>query len=96
MLRYLTTSYSESYAKRDARRLRDLVSSEWYRSLWPEIELHRAAELSFETTARGAREGMPFQSLTGGRGDRVIIDDPHSAETADSEAERARTTRIFR
>ena len=95
-LRYLTTSYSESYAKRDARRMRDLVSSEWYRSLWPEIELHRAAELSFETTARGAREGMPFQSLTGGRGDRVIIDDPHSTETAESEAERARTTRIFR
>lgn len=95
-LRYLTTSYSETYAKRDSRRMRDLVSSEWYRSLWPEIELHRAAELSFENTRRGAREGMPFQSLTGGRGDRVIIDDPHSTETAESEAERARTTRIFR
>lgn len=95
-LRYLTTSYSETYAKRDSRRMRDLVSSEWYRSLWPEIELHRAAELSFENTARGGREGMPFQSLTGGRGDRVIIDDPHSTETAESEAERARTTRIFR
>ena len=95
-LRYLTTSYSETYAKRDSRRMRDLVTSEWYRRLWPEIELHRAAELSFENTKRGAREGMPFQSLTGGRGDRVIIDDPHSTETAESEAERARTTRIFR
>ena len=27
-LRYLTTSYSETYAKRDSRRMRDLVSSE--------------------------------------------------------------------
>ncbi len=39
---------------------------------------------------------MPFASLTGGRGDRVIIDDPHSTETAESEAERLNTTRIFR
>ena len=95
-LRYLTTSYSETYAKRDSRRMRDLVSSDWYRQLWPAIELTRAGEISFENTARGAREGMPFQSLTGGRGDRVIIDDPHSTETAESEAERARTMRIFR
>ena len=95
-LRYLTTSYSETYAKRDSRRMRDLVTSEWYQRLWPDIELQRAAELSFENTKRGAREGMPFQSLTGGRGDRVIIDDPHSTETAESEADRARTTRIFR
>ena len=95
-LRYLTTSYSENYAKRDSRRMRDLVSSLWFRSLWPEIVLTRAGEISFENTARGGREGMPFQSLTGGRGDRVIIDDPHSTETAESEAERDRTTRIFR
>jgi len=95
-LRYLTTSYSENYAKRDSRRMRDLVTSEWYRALWPEVVLSRAGEISFENTRRGAREGMPFQSLTGGRGDRVIIDDPHSTETAESDAERERTTRIFR
>ncbi|AWN50033.1 terminase [Methylobacterium terrae] len=95
-LRYLTTSYSENYAKRDSRRMRDLVTSDWYRALWPEVVLSRAGEISFENTRRGAREGMPFQSLTGGRGDRVIIDDPHSTETAESDAERERTTRIFR
>ena len=94
-LQYLTTSYSESYAKRDARRMRDLVSSEWYRTLWP-VELSRSGEMSFANSARGSREAMPFASLTGGRGDRVIIDDPHSTETAESEAERERTIRIFR
>lgn len=94
-LQYLSTSYSENYAKRDARRMRDLVSSEWYRALWP-IELTRAGETSFANTNRGSREAMPFASLTGGRGDRVIIDDPHSTETAESPADRERTTRIFR
>src|SRR4051812_733378 len=94
-LRYLTTSYSESYVKRDARRMRDLINSEWYQRLWS-IRLVREAEISFENTATGYREGRPFSGLTGGRGDRLIIDDPHSTETAESEAERARTTRIFR
>src|SRR5690606_23545933 len=95
-LRYLTTSYAEKYVKRDSRRMRDLVQSDWYRSLWPEVELVRAGEASFSNTKTGFREGVPFASLTGGRGDRVIIDDPHSTETAESEAERLNTTRIFR
>ena len=95
-LRYLTTSYAEKYVKRDSRRMRDLVQSEWYRALWPEVELVRAGESSFANTKTGNREGVPFASLTGGRGDRVIIDDPHSTESSESDADRATTTRIFR
>ena len=95
-MRYLTTSYAEKYVKRDSRRMRDLVASDWYQSLWPEIELVRAGEMSFANTKTGGREGVAFGSLTAGRGDRVIIDDPHSTETAESEPERNTTTRIFR
>jgi predicted phage terminase large subunit-like protein len=43
----------------------------------------------------GFREAIPFKSLTGGRGDRVLIDDPHSTESAESEADRLKTLRIF-
>jgi len=96
-MRYLTTSYSEDYAKRDARRMRDLVESEWYQALWGEaVHLTRSGEKSFSNTAQGWREAKPFASLTGGRGDRVIIDDPHSTEKAESPADRETTTRIFR
>lgn len=94
-LQYLTTSYSEGYVKRDSRRMRDLVTSDWYQALWP-LSLPRTAEISFENSKRGFREGKPFASLTGGRGDRVIIDDPHSTETAESEADRSTATRVFR
>ncbi len=95
-LRYLTTSYAEKYVKRDSRRMRDLVTSDWYKALWPEVELVRAGEASFANSKTGFREGVPFASLTGGRGDRVIIDDPHSTESSESDADRATTTRIFR
>lgn len=95
-VRYLTTSYKEGYARRDSRKSRDLIQSEWYRTLWPDIELVRDNETDFENTHRGSRLAVPIASLTAGRGNRLIIDDPHSTEQAESDTERDRTTRIFR
>lgn len=95
-LRYLTTAFNDGPVKRDTRKTRDLILSEWYQSLWPEVKLTRTAELSFANSGTGTREGVPFGSLTSQRGDRLILDDPHSVETAESEVERANTTRKFR
>ncbi|WP_194291674.1 phage terminase large subunit [Rhizobium sp. ICMP 5592] len=96
-LRYLGSSYSEHYAKRDNRRMRDLVASEWYQALWGDrVKLTRSGEMAFANTRTGFRQGVPFSRLTGGRGDRVIIDDPHSVDGAESEAERLSTIRTFR
>lgn len=95
-LRYLTTSFNDGPVKRDTRKCRDLMLSDWYRSLWPEVELNRTGETSFSNTKTGTREGVPFGSLTSQRGDRLVIDDPHSTETAESAADRLATTRKFR
>lgn len=95
-LRYLTTAFNDVPVKRDTRKCRDLILSEWYQSLWPEIRLTRTGETSFANSATGTREGVAFGSLTSQRGDRLIIDDPHSVETAESAAERQTTTRRFR
>ena len=95
-LRYLTTSFNDGPVKRDTRKSRDLIASEWFRALWPAVTLTRAGETSFANAATGTREGVPFGSLTSQRGDRLIIDDPHSVDTAESPAERAATTRRFR
>lgn len=95
-LRYLTTSYNDKPVKRDTRKCRDLILSEWYQALWPEVQLTRTGETSFANSKTGSREGSPFGSLTSLRGDRLIIDDPHSTETAESDAERLSTTRKFR
>jgi len=95
--RILSTSYSLEYVKRDCRRMRDLILSDWYQARWGDrVKLVRVGETSFSNTRTGSREGVPFGSLTGGRGDRLIIDDPHSTETAESDTERARTIRLFR
>lgn len=95
-LRYLTTAFNDIPVKRDTRKTRDLILSEWFRSLWPEVELTRTAEMSFANSETGTREGVAFGSLTSQRGDRLIIDDPHSTDKSESAVERANTTRRFR
>lgn len=94
--RIIGSSYSERYAIRDNGRMRNLVLSEWYQERWGDrVRLIKEGEKKFENAAYGWREAIPFSGLTAGRGDRLIIDDPHSTETAESEAERERTGRIF-
>jgi predicted phage terminase large subunit-like protein len=98
--RFLTTSFELENVKRDTRKTRDLIESEWYRTLWPEIfdengKLARSGEMSFANKHTGTREGVPFASITGKRGDRVVIDDPHSLDGAESEVERTKATRRF-
>lgn len=95
-MRYFTTSYHEAYATRDARRTRDLILSDWYQERWgTHVQLTRTGETSFANSSGGWREAVPFNRLTGGRGDRVVIDDPHSTEEAESEADRKRALRVF-
>ena len=90
------TSYNINNVARDCRRVWSLVDSEWYQALWPQTKLIRRAELDFANISTGDRSGQAFASLTGKRGDRLIIDDPHSTETVESEADRATAIRIFR
>ena len=94
-LKFLSTSYELGNVARDTRKTRDLIRSEWYRMLWPEVELTRAGELSFQNSRTGTREGVAFGSLTAKRGDRLTIDDPHSLDGAESEVEREKAVRRF-
>lgn len=95
-LRYLTTSFAEDNVKRDTRKARDLILSDWFKAMWPEIRLVRNGEMSFANADTGTRESSAFGSLTSKRGDRLTIDDPHSTKTAESDADRASTTRQMR
>ena len=95
-MRFLTTAFNDGPVTRDTRKCRDLMLSEWYRAAWPEVRLTRTGETSFANSNTGTREGVAFGSLTSQRADRLIIDDPHSTETAESTADRQRTTRKFR
>lgn len=86
-MRFVGTAHEETLAIRDSRRCRDLIKSEWFQRLWP---LDLAADLDgkreFGNTRKGVRQARAFTSMTGVRGDRIILDDPISADNANSTA----------
>jgi len=95
--RYVSASHSQDFAIRDTLKMRRLVSSEWYQERWPvPMTKDQNEKTKFENESTGFRQAMAMSSLTGTRGDRVIIDDPHSIEGAISNADRVRTLRVMR
>lgn len=95
-MRYVGTAHEETLAIRDNRKCRDLIKSGWYQNLWP-IELLRDQDgkKEFGNTKKGVRQARSFTSMTGVRGDRVILDDPISADSANSEAKLAEARLAF-
>lgn len=96
-MRTIATSHSENLAIRDNLRAKRLIESEWYQSAWPEVKLTRdqQSKSNFENTSTGFRQASPFTSLTGKRGDRVIIDDPLSVDGANSDQVRSKVLETF-
>lgn len=94
-LRIITTAFNDGPVERDAAKFLALIESERFQALWP-IELERSGLKVIENAAKGDRRAVAFGSLTSQRGNRLIIDDPHSTTTAESDVEREKTTRQFR
>ncbi len=96
-MRFIGASHEEGLATRDNLKMRRLVQSEWFQSLWPtELTGDQNAKTYFENEATGWRQSCPVRSMTGRRGDRVAWDDPHSVEDAHSDARLEEANRVFR
>lgn len=96
-IRMIGASHEAGLATRDARKMRLLVTSDWYQERWPvELSRDQSEKVNFENASRGFRQACPVRSMTGKRGHRIVWDDPHSASGADSQAERQEAVTVFR
>ena len=98
-MRYVCAAHSQELALRDSVKMRRLVKSEWYQERWGDrVQLmsDQDAKGKFENSATGSRQATAFEGITGYRGDRVIIDDPHSVDGANSDAKRNTVTQLFK
>lgn len=87
-LRYLGTAHKQDLGVRDNLKCRRLIQSEWYQARWPlKLTSDQNAKTKFENEYTGFREAMAFTSMTGSRGDRVLLDDPLSVDHANSDAD---------
>ena len=90
-LRILGASYGEDLAVRDAQKTRDIITSEWYQARWNHVQIKRGSDqkTKYDLTERGWRMATSVGGrATGEHPDRKIVDDPHSAKQAQSDAER--------
>ena len=95
--RFLATAHKQDLAVRDNLKCRRLIRSPWFQRLWPvALTSDQDAKTKFENSRTGFREAMAFTSMTGSRGDRVILDDPHSVDDANSPVKLAADITTFR
>ena len=98
-MRYVCAAHKvENLSARDSRRMRQLITSEWYTERWGDrvtLARDQNEKLNFQNGSGGFRIATAITSLTGIRGDRVIIDDPHSVDSAASETQRETEVTTF-
>jgi predicted phage terminase large subunit-like protein len=90
-MQYIGSSYDKRLSTRDMLHMRDLVSSPWFQDRWPiKWKDDDRGKEKYSNTERGFRyAGSTGGALTGWRGQRIIVDDPHSVALAESDAERS-------
>jgi predicted phage terminase large subunit-like protein len=97
--RWMFCSYSASLSVKHSVDRRTLLTSEWYRRLWPKVQLAEDQNLKqeFASTNRGHMIATSVGATTTGKGGGIlVIDDPHSVEQALSDAEREAGVRYIR
>lgn len=96
-LRFVGTAHSQDLAVRDNMKCRRLIQSDWFQKRWPvTLTSDQNAKTKFENARTGFRQATSFQGITGYRGDRVILDDPHSVDDANSIVKLASDVTLFR
>lgn len=94
--RIIGASHEQGIATRDTLKMRRLVMSDWYQARWPiSLTGDQNQKTYYENESTGFRQACAVASMTGKRGDRVVWDDPHSAEGALSQAHRETALRVF-
>jgi predicted phage terminase large subunit-like protein len=95
-MRFIAASHESTLATRDNLRMRRLIQSEWFQSLWPlGLTSDQNEKTYFENERTGWRQSCAVRAMTGRRGDRVAWDDPHSVEDAHSKAALTEAERVF-
>jgi predicted phage terminase large subunit-like protein len=90
--KFLAASYSGSLSIRDNLKARRLIQSPWYQERWGhmfELAGDQNAKQRFENNKTGYRLATSVGgTATGEGGSRLILDDPHGAQDAQSETMR--------
>jgi hypothetical protein len=89
--KFACVSYSEALATDFARKFRTVITADWYRELFPDMQLCKDTETECETSRGGGRFVVPIGGSFTGRGaDVIVIDDAINAQDAQNDKLRRR------
>jgi predicted phage terminase large subunit-like protein len=93
--RWLFTAYAQTLSIRDSLKCRRLIESPWYQARYGSV-FSLTGDQNAKTRFDNDRTGYRIASSVGGAntgegGDRIVVDDPHNVEEAESEAVRGST-----
>jgi len=91
-IRFLTASYGEKLATRDALKSRRLIQSAWYRARWGHV-FRLTSDQNQKSRYENDQTGYRLATSVGGTGtgeggDVILLDDPHKADEVESDTER--------
>jgi predicted phage terminase large subunit-like protein len=93
--RFINASYEKTLSTRDLVRARDLLLDDWFQARWPmAMKADVAGKQYYENEHSGFRLATSVGgALTGFRGDRIVVDDPHDVRRAESDVMREEALR---
>jgi predicted phage terminase large subunit-like protein len=97
--RWLYSSYAASLSIRDSVKCRMLIESAWYQRFWGD-RFSLASDQNTKTRFDNNRSGYRIATSVGGAatgegGDRIVVDDPHNVQEAESDTIRKSTIDWF-
>jgi hypothetical protein len=92
----ISTSHGDDLSTGHTVASRDLILSQWYQELWPtRLKSDQNQKTSYSNDKLGTRQALPFGSVTGWGANVLIVDDPHSVKSGESDAMRKTTVDLF-
>ena len=93
--RWLFTAYAQTLSVRDSLKCRRLIESPWFQARYGDV-FHLTGDQNAKMRFDNDKTGYRIASSVGGAntgegGDRIVVDDPHNVEEAESEVIRAST-----
>src|ERR1700689_5300655 len=93
--RWLYSSYAATLSIRDSVKCRTLIESPWYQARWADryaLASDQNTKTRFDNNRSGYRIATSVGgSATGEGGDRIVCDDPHNVQDAESDSVRKAT-----
>jgi predicted phage terminase large subunit-like protein len=93
--RWLFSSYAASLSTRDSVKCRRLIESPWYQARWADrfaLTTDQNTKGRFDNNRSGYRVSTSVGgAATGEGGDRIVCDDPHNVQEAESDTSRKST-----